>query len=301
MTTYRIGNKEFEAESPALTLSLRDSTALMDDPVALHAQMEEDGYLYLRGLHDTDTVLQARREILERLDAEGQLDPSAPLMDGVASASAQEKATSSVRGNDRLKTPALRDLVYGDRAMGFFQHFLGGPAVSYNFQWLRAAAPGAGTPIHADLPYMGRGTRSVYTLWTPIGRLTPEMGPLALCLGSHRWDKIRETYTASDVDKDRFPGVFTTDPAELVEKFGGRWATTAFEPGDAVIIGMALLHGSMVNQSDRFRISCDTRFQRADEPIDDRWAGDIPRGHEVLWAANPQLEPLEVSRQRWGV
>jgi hypothetical protein len=298
---YRIGTSEFEAEGRYLTLELRDSTSLLNDPAALQTRLEEDGYLYLRGLHDPDAVLQARREILERLEALGHLDPDAPLMEGVASAKGKENATSSVKGNDGLKTAALRSLVYGEPIMDFYARFLGSKALSYNFQWLRAAAPGAGTPIHADLPYMGRGTQQIYTLWTPIGRLTPEMGPLALCLGSHRWNKIRDTYTASDVDRDRIPGVFTTDPAELVDKFGGRWATTTFEPGDAVIIGMQLLHGSLVNQSDCYRISCDTRFQRADEPIDNRWAGEAPAGHEVLWSANPQLEPLEVSRKRWGV
>ena len=298
---YRIGNCEFEAESRSLTLELQDSTPLLYNPAALRAQLEEDGYLYLRGLHDPAAVLQTRREILERLAFLGHLDPSAPLMDGIASAKGKENATSSVKGNDGLKTAGLRSLVYGERIMDFYARFLGGKALSYNFQWLRAAAPGAGTPIHADLPYMGRGTQQIYTLWTPIGRLTPEMGPLALCLGSHRWNKIRETYTASDVDRDRIPGVFTTDPAELVDKFGGRWATTTFEPGDAVILSMQLLHGSLSNQSDRYRISCDTRFQRADEPIDNRWAGEAPAGHEVLWSDNPQLEPLEVSRKRWGV
>jgi hypothetical protein len=97
--TYRIGKKVFEAEGPCLTLELCDSTALMDDPAALHAQLEEDGYPYLYGLHDADVVTQTRCEILEKLAARDQLDPSAPLMEGIASQAAPENATSSVKGN----------------------------------------------------------------------------------------------------------------------------------------------------------------------------------------------------------
>jgi hypothetical protein len=43
---------------------------------------------------------------------------------------------------------------------------------------------------------------------------------------------------------------------------------------------MYTLHGSLDNQSDhRLRLSTDTRYQRADEPIDERWIGDDPIAH----------------------
>ena len=45
--------------------------------------MDEDGYLLLRGLLNENDVLAARRHVLEQLASEGQLDESAPLMDGV--------------------------------------------------------------------------------------------------------------------------------------------------------------------------------------------------------------------------
>ena len=67
----------------------------------------------------------------------------------------------------------------------------------------------------------------VCTCWTPLGDIPPEMGPLAICLRSHTWPRLRETYGRSDVDRDLIPGHFSENPAELVEKFGGRWATAA--------------------------------------------------------------------------
>ena len=54
---YAMGRCEFEAESAALTLHLRESNEIGDDAAALRQRLEEDGYLLLRGLHDRDAVL----------------------------------------------------------------------------------------------------------------------------------------------------------------------------------------------------------------------------------------------------
>jgi hypothetical protein len=222
-------------------------------------------------------------------------------MDGVAHTGERRTPTSSVRGNEELKTGALRRLVYGPRVMGFFGRLLGAEATSYNFQWLRVAAPGAASGIHADVVYMGRGTHDLYTCWTPIGDVTPEMGPLVLCLGSHTWPAVRETYGRCDVDRDLIEGIFSRDPAELVDRFGGRWATADFRAGDVVIQSIYILHASLTNVSNRYRISCDNRYQRKGEPVDDRWAGETPRGHGAFWDPDARLEPIEVSRERWGL
>lgn len=299
---YRIGERQFEAGSRYLTLELRASHDLLDDPAALRRRLAEDGYLLLRGVHDPAEVVAAREDILRRMAEEGLLDPARPVMDGVASPAARETPTTSVRSRERLKTPALRTVVYGDRIMRVFARLLDAPVASYQFQWLRAAGPGAGTGIHCDAPYMGRGTLDVYTCWTPLGDMTPEMGPLVLCLGSHRWGRVRETYGRCDVDRDLIEGIFSRDPAELVDRLGGRWATApAFGPGDVVIFGLYMLHASLVNTTGRYRLSCDTRYQRASDPMDDRWAGVAPRGHSAFWQPGASLEPVEVSRRRWGI
>jgi hypothetical protein len=297
----RIGDAEFEAGGRYLTLDLTDSTDLLDDTAELRARMLEDGFLLLRGLHDPDAVLEARRDILERLAAAGNLDPDEPLLDGVVHPNPNNVATASVRGRDHLKTESLRRVVYGPRLMSFFERFLGGEPLSYNFQWLRAAGPGASSTIHYDVVYMGRGSQNLYTCWTPIGKITPDMGPLVLCLGSNKWQPVLESYGRSDVDRDLTCGYFSNDAAELVDKFGGRWATTTFEPGDVVILNMFIMHASLTNLSNRYRISCDTRVQLASDPIDDRWAGENPKMHTEFWKPGASIEPLEVSRARWGV
>lgn len=114
---YRIGERQFAAESRYLTVELRASNDLLDDVGALRHRLAEDGYRLLRGVHDPAEVLAARRDILQRMAEEGLLDPASPLMAGVANPGSRETPTTSVRARERLKTPTLAAVVYGDRIM----------------------------------------------------------------------------------------------------------------------------------------------------------------------------------------
>ena len=148
---------------------------------------------------------------------------------------------------------------------------------------------------------MGRGTQNLYSCWTPFGDVSLDMGPIVFCLGSNRFDKVRETYGQADVDRDLIKGHFSDDPLEIVQKFGGHWATTSFSAGDVIIFSMFLMHASLVNTSDKIRITADTRYQLASEPIDERWIGAEPKGHYAWKQKDAQIESLAESRRRWGV
>ena len=57
---------------------------------------------------------------------------------------------------------------------------------------------------------------------------------------------------------------------------------------------MFMLHGSLDNQSPlgRVRLSCDTRYQRADEPIDPRFVGSPPIAHGESYGGAGSARPL---------
>jgi len=77
-----------------------------------------------------------------------------------------------------------------------------------------------------------------------------------------------------------FDGALSQNPVSLRKKLGGRWLTAPrFCMGDLVTFGMTTVHGSLDNQSDRIRISTDSRYQLASEPADERWIGPNPVGH----------------------
>jgi hypothetical protein len=276
---------------------LREANDLLPDPVALHARMEEDGYLLLRGLQPVEKVLAVRRQLLSNLDANGQIDPNFPLMDGVV----KEGGQGAFLGGSKALTRSeeFLNLVESPEIMGFFAHFLQGDVLTFDFKWLRVIGPGDFSGAHYDICYMGRGTKNLYTCWTPLGDVPYDQGPLVVCVGSHRFERLKETYGRMDVDRDFVQGAFSNDPLEIVEKFGGTWQTTEFKMGDVLIFGMYTLHGSLTNTSNRFRLSCDTRYQRADEPVDERWIGENPIAH-YAWNKGTPVS-MEEARKQWNV
>jgi len=285
-----------------VSTELRESNDILDDPDALKARIAADGYLLIRGLHDKETVRRARRQILEKLAAKGMIAPGTPLMDGIFNRDYPEPTSTGSMGNKALtQLPEFKAVVEGAPVMDFFKRFLGGEARTFDFKWLRTAGPGSGSPIHYDIVFMGRGTQALYSCWTPFGDVSLDMGPIVFCLGSNRFEKVRATYGQADVDRDMIEGHFSDDPLEIVEKFGGHWTTTTFSAGDVIIFSMFLMHASLVNTSDKIRITADTRYQLASEPIDERWIGEKPKGHYAWKQENAQIESLETSRQRWGV
>ena len=285
-----------------VSTNLRESNDILDTPETLHDRIAEDGYLLIRGLHDKDAVLSARQQILEKLAEKDMLAPDTPLMDGIFNPDYPKPTSTGSMGNKALtQLPEFKAVVEGAPIMNFFKHFLDGEARTFDFKWLRTAGPGSGSPIHYDIVFMGRGTQNLYSCWTPFGDVSLDMGPIVFCLGSNRFDKVRKTYGESDVDRDMIEGHFSDNPLEIVEKFGGHWATTSFSAGDVIIFSMFLMHASLVNTSDKIRITADTRYQLAAEPIDERWVGEKPKGHYAWKQKDAKIESLEESRRRWGV
>lgn len=296
MTILRMGAHDLELGGPYLG-HLRVANDLLNDPAALRERMEEDGYLLLRGLHRREKVEAARRVILENLAANGQIDPARPLMEGEVAAGGRGAFLGGSKALTRSE--AFLGLVESPEVMGFFARFLEAEVLTYDYKWLRVVGPGDFTGAHYDVVYMGRGTRNVYTCWTPLGDIPYEMGPLAVLAGSHRFERVKETYGRMDVDRDHVTGWFSNDPVETVDCFGGQWQTAEFAMGDALIFGMFTMHGSLNNASGRYRLSCDTRYQRASEPVDERWVGEEPLAH-YAWTRGETV-PMEVMRKRWGV
>ncbi|MCL4505299.1 MAG: phytanoyl-CoA dioxygenase family protein [Chloroflexi bacterium] len=276
---------------------LRDANALLGDMQALRLRMQEDGYLLLRKLHDPAAIKAARRVILQNLNQNGQIDRNRSLDDAMIAPNAR----GSFLGGAKAVTHAgeFLSVVEAPQLMHFFSDFFGPPALTYDYKWLRCVGHGDFTGAHYDIVYMGRGTQNLYTLWTPLGDVSYEKGPLAILYGSQHFDRIKETYGKMDVDRDHVTGSFSNDPVEMTERYGGRWLTTEFEMGDALIFGMYTMHGSLNNTTHQFRISCDTRYQRADEPVDERWVGEKPIAH-YAWMQGDTV-PMEEARKRWGV
>lgn len=273
---------------------LRSSMDIVHDVEALRQRIQDDGYLYLPGYLDREEVLEARREITNRLAEQGCLHPDHDPMEAVWHPEYQ----NSFRGDLAKNNPALDRVLYAGRMMELYERFLGGPVRHFDYTWFRAVAPGPQhtTPPHCDIVYMGRGTKELHTAWTPIGDTTWETGALMILEASNqKADKLRhylerdvDTYClngrhAADIESGKksweWPGWLSPNPASLREKLGGRWLTMEFRAGDLVTFTMATVHAALDNQSNRIRLSSDSRYQLASEPADERWIGENPIAH----------------------
>jgi len=279
--------------SPANFGFLKESRA--NEPVdVLRHQMEEDGYLYLREFWNRDQVQAVRDSLTGQLAKLGFLKAGSPPDE----ARFDGREVGRAMGNPlNQRDPLLRDLVFGSRITDFFASFLGGQVRHFDFIWFRTKGHGLGSPMHCDLVYMGRGTHNLYTTWVPLGDVNLQMGGLLVLEGSHHKGEQLKPYLSRDVDdyctnredaaeyasgKKWWDGTLSKNAIALQQSLGGRWLTSPdFHMGDALMFNMTLVHGSLDNQTDRLRISTDSRYQLASEPIDDRWVGDYPAGHAV--------------------
>lgn len=271
--------------SPTAWGELEDSAAIQADPTALKEKMDEDGYLFIRDFFPQEIIEAARLSLLETLAEKGIFDPAHPLFEGVLKPDEVPAFSPEAARDDS----AVHRVVFGPEIKTFYERFLGGAIRHFDYIWLRSMGRGKGTNPHCDVVYMGRGTRDLYTAWIPYGNVSYEVGGLMILEKSHRQAERLKNYLNSDVDTYcvnqperhgwKTGGLLSNNPVSLQEKLGGRWLSTEFRMGDLLTFRMETVHGSIDNQTDRLRLSSDTRYQLATEPVDERWVGENPVGH----------------------
>lgn len=295
---YDMGERKLEFGSELK--ELRDCNALLGNREALRERMAEDGYLLVRGLHPRERVLKARQAIVEFLERGTRLMAGTDPMDAVINP--EGKGPGLMGNKDITHHPDVLAVLEGAPVLDFFGHYFGEPVITFDFKWLREVGHTVFTGAHFDNVYMSRGSQRLLTCWTPFGDIPIEQGTLTICPGSHRlpgFARMRDTYGQVDVDRDHLVGWFSNDPLEINQKFGGEWHTANMRAGDVIILGMLTLHGSTNNMTNRWRLSCDTRFQPASDPADERWVGQNPKAHSALFSA--PVKTMEVARAEWGV
>ena len=240
------------------------------------------------------------RWTLDAIAREGGLKEGSDVADGLIGA--ENRNFPFFRQVEVSHGPPILNVVNSRATFAFFEALFGKPVLTFDKRWLRCMAKGRHNHFHYDNVYVGRGTPNRVTMWTALSGADLGGGPLVIGLGSNRHRRLIETYGATDMDRDLTDAVFTQDPRELVEDFGFKLATTRYQPGDAIIFGMFMLHSSAPNLSDRYRISIDTRYQPKDEATDERFFF----GEDGTWLGNfsnkgATYKPMSELREEWGI
>jgi hypothetical protein len=267
--------------SPEFFGELVDSSPLLGNSDALNERMQSDGYLLFRQLIEPATVLEARREILLKYAAIGEIDDRDDVM-------LAKTGTTDALGSVNLRafSESVRSgywythTVLNPALMAMYADLLGGEPQAYDFRWPRFVRPGEGCGFHCDGPYMNHGTDKLYSSWIPLGRVAPEDGSLIVLEDSHINPDLHAGYLNKDADADGLVWL-DDDPVKVQRRYGKRWLTTTFEPGDVLCFSMSTLHGALDNQSPTgaCRLTSDSRYQLASEPFDERWNGETIVGH----------------------
>jgi hypothetical protein len=227
---------------------LADSGGLISDAGGLRRRLADDGYLFFRGLLPAAQVRATGQAVLEELHAGGWVDDR-------AIPSIQPRAVNSM---DALADPAFRAAMFGPAfnqipyltaLRQVIRRILGPEAFSYPAKVLRAVYPERpqarprGRYIHYD--YGVAGVQDMLTSWIPLMDIPVRLGGLAVQPGGH-------------LGRPRRPRPLS--PAEP------GWATTSYEPGDAIIFHCLTPHAALPNHGSALRISGDFRWQRPDQP-----------------------------------
>ena len=308
------------ATSPTKFGEFKRSDSVREDIKELRRRMKEDGYLFLPGFLDRDDVRAARLSAAKRLAKAGYLADGSPLEECIAAPDGDPLPATATKEHLHIakdNNQKIDQLIFNDLLIKFFDNFFGRKSLHVNsLSRFRTKFPKEiATSVHADSPYMGRGSNQLYSIWIPLGDNDFDQGGLMVLENSNTHEGLRsyrqddsDTYCGNDKisrtlvnqaladGRDLKPDehkqlkwatssgnrcVFSHDANATCEKLGGRWLTTKYKMGDLLIFSIYTLHASTDNNSDKLRISCDTRYQPASEPIDERWIGPNPIRHNV--------------------
>lgn len=258
-------------------VELKDSTPYLDDPSHLSRNLEEDGYLLLRGLLDWELVDTVKRDIMDILrghhiieDDEG----SEPLWSG----GPQPNETEYMAFYEKVvQLDSFNNMAESQEIVATLEGVIGEPLRVWKQRLFRVIYPTPDAPpeaanvgAHQDgAVKFGYRAQIFYTCWIPLLEITESIGGLALVPGSHHQGVMALEGTVASSHKDPKKQGAAGVRLEVPD---GSWASTAYQVGDVIFFTNLTIHRGLPNFSDRIRLSCDFRYQ--------------PIGQSSSWIAN---------------
>jgi hypothetical protein len=117
--------------------------------------------------------------------------------------------------------------------------------------------------------------------WSPLVEIQPAMGPVEVCIGSHRDGLCVYRKGGKYANKSGAYRIGLADEAAVVERYGK--AAPLTRPGDLLILDYLTLHQSGVNVSERSRWSMQFRLFNFREPTGRKlgWRPSVTAGTEI--------------------
>jgi hypothetical protein len=135
-------------------------------------------------------------------------------------------------------------------------------------------------PWHQEYPAQLRSIDGL-AFWSPLISMSPELGPVEFCLGSHREGLVPvHTRDPKNPEKSGAYALTLKNEENLLRKY--KKGSPLAKPGDLIIIDFLVLHSSGYNVSKRSRWSMQFRYFNFNEPTGMRygWKGSFASGFD---------------------
>ena len=268
---------------------LQTLEASTKDPAALSQRLQQQGYLFVRGLIDPENVGRLRSDIRQLLIRYGFTvdDPEQELKWSGRMPESNELTPSGRIGRMIGELPSLTEVIHDRELFRFLGTLFDGEVFSWvenadrvrvMFQDLEPADTGGqrfdyATPAHQD----GYHFRvSFVTCWVALMDIDLATGGLAVRKGSHREGIHQHWYRGS-----RYLGIpQNPDQARQMARIGAvsvagdtapddspkTWLRSDYRAGDVLIFHPHMMHRGLPNRSRQLRVSGDFRYQRRGDP-----------------------------------
>ncbi len=260
-----------------------------------HEEFKESGVLVLRNFHDVEEEIRPIQRgiyriiglIIQKHDLD--LQQSAFTPETFDSCYSELIAISRSYGSevyDAVKQiPAFLRLISSGRSEALFSSvrgtdFAGIGQASYG---IRIDSPGEEqfrSQWHQEFLFQPQSSDGL-VFWTPLVEVTPELGPVKVCLKSHK-DGLRKCEKfGSYADKAGAYKIGLVDEQAIIAEY--EQAAPLSKPGDLMIMDYLTLHASGMNTSDRARWSVQSRFFNFLDPVGIRlgWKPSVTVGTDI--------------------
>jgi Phytanoyl-CoA dioxygenase (PhyH) len=266
---------------------------MLDDEQRI--QFERDGFCVIRKFHDVEQeILPIQRGIYDIIDLvaqrHGETLPREPFHGenfdtGYSSLIMKNRAYGSEVYDLVKQIPAFLRLISSPESERLFcelrgSGFAGIGAASYGIRIDNPQEEQYRAHWHQEFLYQPQSIDGV-VFWTPLVKVTPDLGPVVICAGSHKNGLSLYSKNGAHAQKNGAYKVGIYEDEKVVSSY--KKIAPLSEPGDLIIMDFLTIHQSGFNVSTRSRWSVQSRFFNFQDPVGMRigWKASVTAGSDI--------------------
>ena len=259
----------------SLPAAMLDSASEIQNTAALRQRMQAEGYLYFSRLFEPARAEEVKRDVMAILRRHCIIEDD-DVPDPLWSGGPQPTEAEYMAVYERIvELESFNQLANAPEIRAVLEALCGEAITVWEQRLIRlvypdpqaVAAQGIGAHQDGD-PKLGYRAQRFYTCWLALMHIDSTIGGLALAPGSHRMGRLESSGNVASSRRESSVPDYGLDADQL------SWVTANYAPGSALIFTSRTAHRGLPNHSERLRLSCDFRYQRASETAS--WIAHAP-------------------------